>query len=394
MSKSLAVAPLLLLLAAAPADDRADALKLNQIQVVGTHNSYRQPADPRVLDWAAPKVTAAIETLLKLLPPQVRKTLEEENFANRGIPDVRQTLRYYPPALSAQLDAGIRSIELDLHADPKGGLYGDPAPYRMLREQGVTDLLPMLTTDMDKPGLKVLHMADIDFRTSCTTFRLCLAEMRLWSERHPDHSPIFVLIEPKIGGLVIPGTVKVPMFDAAAWDEFDRTIVDTLGRERVIAPDDVRGGHATLEEAVLAGGWPTMGRARGKFVFLMLSPGAQLAGLQGYLAGGHDSLKGRMAFIDSEPGTPHSAFVQDDNAMKDLGRVEKLVRQGYLVRARADIDGVEARENDPSRRDKTWATGAQIVSTDYYSAPNVFANDYHLAPPAKGFVCNKVAARC
>ncbi len=61
---------------------------------------------------------------------------------------------------------------------------------------------------------------------------------------------------------------------------------------------------------------------------------------------GHESLKGRVAFIDSEPGMPHAAFIQDDNAMKDLGRVERLVRQGYLVRARADIDAVEARTND------------------------------------------------
>lgn len=392
--KPLLIALVLFLLAAGQ-DDPAEQLRINQIQVVGTHNSYHQPVDPRVLEWAAPKVSAAIEQVLKMLPPQVRKTLEEENFANRGIPDIRETLEYYEPALTAQLSAGIRSVELDLHNDPKGGLYSDPGAYKMLRAQGVTDMLPMLQTDMDKPGLKVLHMADIDFRTSCPTFRLCLAEMRLWSEKHPDHSPIFVLIEPKIGGLTIPGTVAVPPFDDAAYDEFDRTIVDTLGRDRVIAPDDVRGTHKTLEEAVLAGGWPTVAKARGKFLFLMLSPGAQLAGLDGYLAGGHESLKGRMAFIDSEPGMPHAAFIQDDNAMKDLGRVEHMVRQGYLVRVRADIDTREARANDTGRRDKSWATGAQIVSTDYYSTPNVFGNDYHLAPPARGFVCNKVsAARC
>lgn len=390
--KPLALAPALLLLAAGPDSD--DALKINQIQMVGTHNSYHQPVDPRVLAWGAPKVTEAIAAVLKTLPENVRKTLVEQNFANRGIPDIRQTLEYYEPALTAQLSAGIRSIELDLHNDPKGGLYSDPGGYKALRAQGVTDPLPMLQADMDKPGLKVLHMADIDFRTSCSTFRLCLTEMKLWSDQHPDHSPIFILIEPKIGGLTIPGTVDVPNFDAAAWDEFDRTIVETLGRDKVVAPDDVRGSHKTLEEAVLAGGWPTLAKARGKFLFLMLSPGAQLAGLQGYLAG-HDSLKGRMAFIDSEPGMPHAAFVQDDNAMKDLARDERLVRQGYLVRVRADIDTVEARTNDTSRRDKSWATGAQIVSTDYYSAPNAFGNDYHLAPPAKGFVCNKISApRC
>lgn len=74
--------------------------------------------------------------------------------------------------------------------------------------------------------------------------------------------------------------------------------------------------------------------------------------------------------------------------MNDLGGVKDLVKKGYLVRVRADIDGVEARENDTTRRDKSLATGAQIVS----SAPNVFWNDYHLAPPEAGFACHKVSA--
>ncbi len=60
--KSLALMPACFLIAAA---DPADQLKINQIQVVGTHNSYHQPVDPRVLDWGAPKVTAAIEAILQ-----------------------------------------------------------------------------------------------------------------------------------------------------------------------------------------------------------------------------------------------------------------------------------------------------------------------------------------
>ncbi|MEC7934127.1 MAG: Ca2+-dependent phosphoinositide-specific phospholipase C, partial [Pseudomonadota bacterium] len=65
-----------------------------------------------------------------------------------------------------------------------------------------------------------------------------------------------------------------------------------------------------------------------------------------------------------------------------------------LVRARADIDTVDARNDDARRRDVALASGAQIISTDYLSAPNVYANGYHLAPFAHGWRCNSVVARC
>ena len=41
------------------------------------------------------------------------------------------------------------------------------------------------------------------------------------------------------------------------------------------------------------------------------------------------------------------------------------MRDGFLVRTRADSDTRQARLNDPSQRDKAFASGAQFVSTDY-----------------------------
>ena len=35
--------------------------KINQIQVVGTHNSYAQPADPKVLDMASPIISGLMQ---------------------------------------------------------------------------------------------------------------------------------------------------------------------------------------------------------------------------------------------------------------------------------------------------------------------------------------------
>lgn len=132
-----------------------------------------------------------------------------------------------------------------------------------------------------------------------------------------------------------------------------------------------------------------MAEARGKFVFLVLSPAGQQQYLGAYLDG-HPSLKARTSFIDSKPGDPHAAFMQEDNALADPKMVKGLVKRGYIVRSRSDIDTEEARRNATGRRDTTLATGAQVVSTDYYQAPNLFGNDYHVAPFKGGARCNPV----
>jgi len=41
------------------------------------------------------------------------------------------------------------------------------------------------------------------------------------------------------------------------------------------------------------------------------------------------------------------------------------VRQGYIVRARADENTIAARTNDTTRRDALLRSGAQMISTDY-----------------------------
>ena len=67
-----------------------------------------------------------------------------------------------------------------------------------------------------------------------------------------------------------------------------------------------------------------------------------------------------------------------------------LVKQGYLVRSRADIDSYEARGNDTERRDETLASGAQIISTDFFTAPNIFGNGYMVMPFPGGARCNPI----
>ncbi len=374
---------------AAPDPDPA----INEIQVVGTHNSYAIPADGRAMALMAPKLAAFYEAMTARLPADRRAALAEEHPA--GIADPALSLDYVQMPIEAQLRTGVRSIELDLHPDPDGGLYADPLPYRQLRAQGVSDLAPIHRQALLQPGMKVLHVADLDFRSQCPRLRDCLGVMLRWSQGNPGHSPVFVLLEPKAStmGMAVPGAVMVPPFDAAAFDEVDRTIRDVLGADRLFVPDDLRGDYPTLEAAALAKAWPKLSRMRGRFVFLYLVPGLNLQTFAPYMAG-RPSLQGRVAFVQGLPGMAHTAFVLVDNALTRPERIPALVRAGYLVRSRADIDTDEARRGDGARRDRTLASGAQIVSTDYLTAPNVHGNDYHLAPFAGGWRCNPVGKAC
>ena len=128
----------------------------------------------------------------------------------------------------------------------------------------------------------------------------------------------------------------------------------------IITPDDVRGSHPTLVDAVLHDGWPTLRRSRGKVLFLMDNAAKRAAYLQG-----HPGLAGRVLFTNSAPGQPDAAFIERNDAKQSAAEIRSLVRQGYVVRTMADHETQEARADDPSSRDAALASGAQWVSTDY-----------------------------
>ena len=88
MSRFVSCAALILYSAIAPADD----LRLNQIQVVGTHNSYHIAPAP------------AVKTLLNTLR---KGWVEQIDYTHRPLTEQFEKL-------------GIRQVELDVFADQKG----------------------------------------------------------------------------------------------------------------------------------------------------------------------------------------------------------------------------------------------------------------------------------
>ncbi|MEN7551096.1 Ca2+-dependent phosphoinositide-specific phospholipase C [Rapidithrix thailandica] len=175
-------------------------LKINQLQVLGTHNSYAQPVDTAVLNYIDPIFEKMMGQYFANQPETI-KAKYKEYHPNEV--KMSEGLAYNHPDFEAQLNAGMRSLEIDVYHDPTGNRFNRPAAYEVLKQMGKTDLLPFDSTGLDKPGFKVLHMADIDFRTHYTTFEKALLALKDWSNAHPQHSPIFIMIEAKDSGIPV-----------------------------------------------------------------------------------------------------------------------------------------------------------------------------------------------
>ena len=304
---------------------------LNQIQVIGSHNSYNLGFAP-----------------------------SEEKFARMKNPKGYVSLEYHHATLTHQLDGGVRQLEIDIAQDPEGGRFAHPKIVEMTKQAGLPadpDFDP--NHDMDKPGFKVIHIADLNERSSCHLLTQCLTEIRAWSKAHPKHVPLFLLIETKEGiTREIPGSVREEPFTAETFVALDKEIRSVFPDDEMILPDDVRGSYATLDAAVHAGNWPTLAKSRGKVIFLM-----DQKHVGPIYTAGHPVLEGRVLFTNADPGQPDAAFIEENEGTPAV--IDDLVKQGYIVRARADESTIAARTNDTTRRDELIASGAQMISTDY-----------------------------
>lgn len=285
-------------------------LRLNQMQVLGSHNSYH----------VAPSVEP-----FSLIPHW----------------------QYTHSPLDVQFESeGVRQIELDVFVDPAGG------------------------------GHKVLHIPDVDFDTTCDRWIECLQIVKAWSDAHPKHLPIAILTELKDSGAAGFPTPILP-WDAAAVDQLDAEIRSVFGPRDVLTPDDVRGPHATLAEAISSSGWPFVDSIRGQVLFLMDNAGA----VRDTYTAGRATLEGRMLFTNSALGRPDAAFIKLNNPIGDAARIKAAVEAGYVVRTRADGDTFEARDNNTVPRDAAIASGAQWVSTDYPVPGRAFGTPYYVSIP-------------
>jgi hypothetical protein len=309
---------------------------LNHIQVMGSHNSYKQAIDP------------ALFQMLK----QTNGTLANGlDYSHIGIID--------------QLNMGLVNLEIDIYADANGGRYAHPRGLDWVKNQaGEYDP----EKQMVEPGFKIFHVQEIDFRSHYLTLKSCLRDLKKWSEAHPDHTPVFITMNAKDEEIKREGFTVPEKFTSGVFEELDRIILDELGKENLITPDQVRGSHSTLEEAVLK-------QVKGKFIFIL----DEKAEKKSAYIQGHPSLKGRVLFANAEPGTPEAAILIMNDPDRDQAKIQELVRKGYIVRTRADADTKQARTNDRSQFEAASNSGAQIITTDYYRKSTHFESDYQVS---------------
>ncbi len=182
-----------------------EKLRLNQLQFIGSHNSYH------------------------VRPPQ--QTLNLAKGVNRDA----QEWDYSHAPLDVQLDRGVRSFELDMHY--KDGEF------------------------------EVFHVPFLDEGSTCRKLIDGLRTVRAWSEKNPGHLPVSFLCEFKSEGIRLDKRIKE--VDPAGFDRLDVLIRSVFPAESLLTPDDVRGAADSLREAIQKQGWPTVAKCRGRVFFIL-----------------------------------------------------------------------------------------------------------------------------
>ncbi|MFN0200990.1 MAG: Ca2+-dependent phosphoinositide-specific phospholipase C [Bacteroidia bacterium] len=316
-------------------------LKMNEIQFMASHNSYRIRTYEPLYEF-----TLALAAQLTL--PEDPKAWDYTHLP-------------IPQQLS---DYNIRGLEIDIFNDPNGGHFYSREGMKFVNEPKESGI-----AELQQPGMKVLHIPDMDFMTHYYTFVSALQAVKTWSDAHPKHLPIVINVEAKestiADHIALDGFIKAIPFDAVAWDALDTEVKSVFGEnlEQVITPDEIRGNYPTLKEAILQKGWWTLEQARGKVIFALNISSART---QAYL-NGHPSFEGRTMFAYmNDDASNAAAFIIQNDAKGDQAAITEYVKKGYMVRTRSDADTEEAKTGDYTPLNAALASGAQIISTDYY----------------------------
>lgn len=297
-------------------DEDLTPLRINHIQMKGTHNSYH----------------------LAPIGPTIR------------------AYDYSHDPLDVQAEEqGVRQFEIDVWWDARGQLY--------------------------------VYHNQYDVRSNCITLEECLETLLNWSNQNQEHVPLMIWIEPK--EWIEQSTDNTVVIDLQNMlDKIENEIIQYWPRNKTIVPDDVRNGEDSLSDAILKNGWPLLDESRGKAIFILLSSGDLRENYHGKFPG----LNGSRMFTMSEPGSSEAAIFSDTNPIGNGDEIEALVRDGFIVRSRADnAEDGEADNNDTSRLEAAISVGAHSISTDY--PEKVEGIDYWVEiPNGNPVACNPISA--
>lgn len=295
-----------------------DDVKINEIAVIGTHNSYQQ-----------------------LATTQKRVLEEVRSFISSGKKGGNRNFEM--DTYTEQLEKGIRNLEIDIET----------------------------VDDGKKVSFIVTHNPITDNVSSAYDFVKGLDEILLWSENNPNHLPVYLLIEPKGD---VDKIYNMKNFSLEYALELDKTIKETLG-EKLFTPKQVKNGFDTFKEMRMADCWPTLKEAAGKIIVLLHPCSVTQEYIDLDVSLSSQVMFPMLRFEDIEK--PYASFILDNEPQDAIMHNKKTVQTNKLmVRTRADNYPDFSNE----KYDCADKCGSHIITTDYpprLVRPHEHIYDFH-----------------
>ncbi len=279
-------------------------IKFNELSFLGTHNSYQ---------------TSAIE--------ETKKLYDSLSALTFGIykPDA---IEFESETLTDQLNCGLRSFEMDIETFERDG----------------------------EISFTCMHSPYFEMSTSCYDFSLALKEISMWSDNNPNHLPLTIIIEPKKTFLPLEDMKFFNIDYALALDE---TLKANLG-EKLFTPADMLRDYESFGEMRAADDWCKVKDMLGKVVVLLHEGEVT----EEYIAVDL-SVKTQAMFPmlrEKDINRDCASFILSNKPEELLEISEEVIgEKKIMVRTRADKFGQITDE----RRENAFASGANIISTDY-----------------------------
>lgn len=281
-----------------------DGVKLNEIAILGTHNSYQ--------------TLATKETRLLM------NIIDTITFKKLGL----DTFDFEMDTLTEQLEMGIRNVEIDIETLEK----------------------------QEKIEFKVTHNTIVDNASSAYDFKKAMEEIKLWSDNNPGHIPVIIIIEPKGFVIEVNGMKKFSLDYAK---ELEKVLADTLG-DSLLTPADMLREYSSFKEMRENDGWLTLKEAQGKIIVLLHDCDVT----ESYIAL-DESIKTQKMFPMlryDDRNESYTSFILENDTWKALEHNKESIDEcNLIVRTRAD----KYPNFSTERYELTDTCGSQIITTDF-----------------------------
>ncbi len=281
-----------------------DGVKLNEIAILGTHNSYQR--------------LATAETRFAM------NIIDTITFKKAGL----DTFDFEMDTLTEQLEMGVRNVEIDIETLDKD----------------------------DKIEFKVTHNSFVDNASSAYDFTKALQEIKMWSDNNPEHIPVIIIVEPKSFVIEINGMKK---FSLEYAKELDKIVGNTLG-DSLLTPKDMLRDYASFKEMRENDDWISLKEAQGKILVLLHDCDVT----ESYIAL-DETIKTQKMFpmlrYDDRNESYTSFILENDAFRANERKAENIDESNLIVRTRADVYP----EYSDERYKAAEECGSQILTTDY-----------------------------